>query len=228
MKTIPQIIKQHISERSIEVGINALAKERSASPALSKFLGREKTSIVDANKAIWNYIKAHNLQDAQDKKIIHVDAKLGTIFDKKQLAFQDVTKGLSAHLEKAPAPKTAAKATPKDGKAPSAPRKRRTVGEIKEELEQMAEARASNDNLGERLRRVADRERRLRKRAQSEEGSTIVRQTKESPKSQPSKIPSEKKSTTTTSDSSKKAISKSVEPKESQSSRRKTAKKDEQ
>ena len=48
---------------------------------------------------MWEYIKAHDLQDAKDKRQINADAKLEKIFGKKQVSMFEMNKHISAHVK---------------------------------------------------------------------------------------------------------------------------------
>ena len=50
------------------------------SPELQALVGSEEATRGDALKKVWGYIKTHNLQDAENKRIIHPDEKLGKLF----------------------------------------------------------------------------------------------------------------------------------------------------
>ena len=52
-------------------------------------------------KRIWEYIRAHNLQDPSDKRMIICDDKLFSVFKKKRVSCFGMNKILSAHLYRA-------------------------------------------------------------------------------------------------------------------------------
>lgn len=66
--------------------------ERKASPGgtfqvtseLASVIGNEGVSRGEATKKIWDYIKANNLQDSKDKRLIVPDAKLAKVFGSKE------------------------------------------------------------------------------------------------------------------------------------------------
>lgn len=68
----------------------APAKKKSSQPlqTLSKELqavvGEEKLSRPEVVKRTWDYIKAHNLQDPKNKRLIVPDEKLAKVFGSKQ------------------------------------------------------------------------------------------------------------------------------------------------
>ncbi|KAE8721404.1 tRNA (guanine-N(7)-)-methyltransferase-like [Hibiscus syriacus] len=71
------------------------------SPALGQFVEAQQAYRTDAVKQIWNYIKAHNLQNPDNKREIFCDEKLKTIFDgKEKVGFLEIGKMLSRHFVK--------------------------------------------------------------------------------------------------------------------------------
>uniref|UniRef100_A0A7N0T074 DM2 domain-containing protein n=1 Tax=Kalanchoe fedtschenkoi TaxID=63787 RepID=A0A7N0T074_KALFE len=83
---------------------SALLRPNPVSPALGDFMGGvSEASRSGAVKKIWEHIKANNLQDPANKKLIHCDAKLKTIFEgKDQVGFLEIAKLVSAHFIKSP------------------------------------------------------------------------------------------------------------------------------
>jgi len=82
--------------------------EPAVSPELEAFLGVPRMHRFKIVKAIWAYIKAHDLQDPADKRSIIPDAKLGTILTAPVNMFS-MNKQLNKHILKdAPAPAAAA------------------------------------------------------------------------------------------------------------------------
>ena len=61
-------------------------KARKASPAfkltteLAAVVGTDQLSRGEVTKKVWDYIKAHNLQDSQNKRLIRPDAQLAKVF----------------------------------------------------------------------------------------------------------------------------------------------------
>jgi len=47
---------------------------------------------------VWEYIKAHGLQDTKDKRQINPDAKLGAVIGKDQISMFKMTAAVSKHL----------------------------------------------------------------------------------------------------------------------------------
>jgi DNA topoisomerase-3 len=68
------------------------------SAALAAVIGNEPVARTEATKKLWDYIKAHNLQDAQDKRRINADEKLKPVFGKPQVTMFEIAKVLGEHL----------------------------------------------------------------------------------------------------------------------------------
>jgi chromatin remodeling complex protein RSC6 len=48
---------------------------------------------------VWAYIKAHELQDAQDRRQIHADAPLQKVLGRDQVSMFEMTKLLNQHVK---------------------------------------------------------------------------------------------------------------------------------
>lgn len=71
------------------------------SSALGKVIGEEPIERAAATKKLWDYIKAHNLQDEKNKRSIVPDALLADVFGSKEAVDMMKLAGiLSKHLEK--------------------------------------------------------------------------------------------------------------------------------
>ena len=78
------------------VGLN---KPLTPSAALAEVVGNKAMPRTEVVKKLWNYIKANNLQDAKNKRMINADAKLKPIFSGKgQVSMFEMGKHLSKHL----------------------------------------------------------------------------------------------------------------------------------
>lgn len=74
-------------------------KPRPISPALQELVGAPEISRTQALKVIWAHIKANNLQDPNDKKIIICDEKLKKIFaGKERVGFLEISGLITPHL----------------------------------------------------------------------------------------------------------------------------------
>src|SRR5687768_7619858 len=54
--------------------------------ALAAVVGKDPLPRTEVTKRVWDYIKANNLQDPNDKRTIKADAKLKAVFDGKDSA----------------------------------------------------------------------------------------------------------------------------------------------
>lgn len=77
----------------------ALLKPMQLSPELEAVVGKGPMSRGEVVKKIWEYIKANNLQNPQNKRNILADAKLKPLFGGKgEVTMFEMTKLVSAHL----------------------------------------------------------------------------------------------------------------------------------
>jgi upstream activation factor subunit UAF30 len=68
---------------------------------LAAVVGSDPLPRTEITKRIWDYIREHKLQDANDKRKINADAKLKALFDGKDSATMfELTKYVSAHVKK--------------------------------------------------------------------------------------------------------------------------------
>jgi chromatin remodeling complex protein RSC6 len=76
----------------------AFAKPMTISPVLAAVVGAAPIPRTEVTKRLWDYIKAHKLQDAQKRTLINADDKLFAVFDKRQVTMFEMTKLVNAHL----------------------------------------------------------------------------------------------------------------------------------
>jgi chromatin remodeling complex protein RSC6 len=76
----------------------AFMKPLTPSPQLAAVIGAQPLPRTEVTKKIWEYIKAHKLQDAVNKRNINADAKLKEIFKKPQVSMFEMTKLVNSHL----------------------------------------------------------------------------------------------------------------------------------
>ncbi len=77
----------------------ALLKPMQVSAELAAVIGPGPLPRGQVMKKVWEYIKANNLQNPQNKRNIIADAKLLPLFGgKKEVSMFEMTKLLSAHL----------------------------------------------------------------------------------------------------------------------------------
>lgn len=69
--------------------------------ALAAVVGKDPLPRTEVTKKVWDYIRANNLQDPQDKRTIRADAKLKAVFDgKDSCSMFEMTKLVNSHLKK--------------------------------------------------------------------------------------------------------------------------------
>jgi chromatin remodeling complex protein RSC6 len=80
---------------------SALQRPVQPDDKLAAVVGAEPKPRTEITKKIWDYIKANNLQDPQNKRMINADAKLGPIFGgKSQVSMFEMTKLVNQHIKK--------------------------------------------------------------------------------------------------------------------------------
>lgn len=76
----------------------AFMKPLQPSEALAAVVGNDplpRTAIVSK---LWEYIKAHNLQDPANKRMINADTKLQAIFGQPKVSMFDLAKLIGKHV----------------------------------------------------------------------------------------------------------------------------------
>ncbi|MDP2771853.1 MAG: DNA topoisomerase III [Giesbergeria sp.] len=74
------------------------AAGKAPSAALAAVIGTDPVARPEAVKKMWEYIKAHNLQDPKDKRTIVADDKLRAVFGKDSAGMFELAGILGAHL----------------------------------------------------------------------------------------------------------------------------------
>jgi DNA topoisomerase-3 len=74
------------------------ASGKTPSAALAAVIGAEPIARPQVMKKLWDYIKAHGLQDAKDKRSINADAKLLEVFGKPQVTMFELAGIAGKHL----------------------------------------------------------------------------------------------------------------------------------
>jgi DNA topoisomerase-3 len=74
------------------------AAGKAPSAQLAAVIGAEPVARPEAVKKMWDYIKAHNLQDPQDKRTIVADDKLRAVFGKDRIGMFELAGILGQHL----------------------------------------------------------------------------------------------------------------------------------
>jgi chromatin remodeling complex protein RSC6 len=75
-----------------------LAKPLNLSPELVAIVGEGPMPRTMVTKKIWDYIKANNLQDSSDKRMVKPDAKLGKVLGSEPIHMMKMAGALSKHL----------------------------------------------------------------------------------------------------------------------------------
>ncbi|MEG2278571.1 MAG: DNA topoisomerase III [Comamonas sp.] len=66
--------------------------------ALAAVIGEGAVARTEVVKKVWDYVKAHNLQDPKDKRVIVADAKLLPVFGKDRVGMFEITGLVGKHL----------------------------------------------------------------------------------------------------------------------------------
>ena len=77
---------------------NALNKPVNLSPELEGVVGKGPLTRAQVTSKVWEHIKANNLQDSKDKRMINPDAKLGAVIGGDQISMFKMTAAVSKHL----------------------------------------------------------------------------------------------------------------------------------
>ncbi|GAB1387511.1 SWIB/MDM2 domain-containing protein [Melaminivora sp.] len=77
----------------------AFMKPLTPSPALAAVVGKAPLPRTEIISKLWVYIKAHNLQDASNKRMINADAKLKEVFGKPQVSMFEMAGLIGKHVK---------------------------------------------------------------------------------------------------------------------------------
>ena len=77
---------------------NALQKPLQPSKELAAVVGPGALSRAEAVSKVWGYIRAHNLQNPQDRREILADDKLSKVFGQDKVTMFEMNKHLAQHL----------------------------------------------------------------------------------------------------------------------------------
>ncbi len=78
-----------------------LAQRVKPDATLAKVIGEEGDTRGEITKRVWNYIKAHGLQDRANRRMINADDRLRVLFEGKEtVSMFDLTKLVNRHLQK--------------------------------------------------------------------------------------------------------------------------------
>jgi chromatin remodeling complex protein RSC6 len=76
----------------------AFMKALTPSAELAAVIGATPVARTEAVKQVWDYIKANNLQNPNNKRNILADAKLSKVFGKEEVTMFELTGILGKHL----------------------------------------------------------------------------------------------------------------------------------
>ena len=76
----------------------AFMKPFKPSPALAVIVGSGPLPRTEVTKRIWDYIKAHNLQNPANKRNILCDGPLRAVMDKDEVTMFEMTGLVGKHL----------------------------------------------------------------------------------------------------------------------------------
>jgi upstream activation factor subunit UAF30 len=93
-------MKRNLLQAKFGIGRNqGLSEPMQPDPALSAVIGSNPLPRSELIKKLWDYIRAHGLQDQQKKMFINADETLQPVFDGRcQVSIFELTKLMSAHL----------------------------------------------------------------------------------------------------------------------------------
>jgi len=92
--------KQKVAETPRAQG--GLAKPVQPDSTLAPVVGDDPLTRAALTKKMWDYIKANNLQDSKDRRMINADDKLKPIFGgKPQVSMFEMTKLVNQHVDPA-------------------------------------------------------------------------------------------------------------------------------
>ncbi len=77
----------------------AFMKALTLSPALAAVVGDKPLPRTEIVSKLWVYIKAHNLQDSTNKRMINADAKLKAVFGKDQVSMFEMAGLIGKHVK---------------------------------------------------------------------------------------------------------------------------------
>jgi len=78
-----------------------LMKPLTVTPDLAKIVGKEPLPRTQIIKKMWDYIREHNLQDKDNRRMINADNNLKVVFDgKDQVSMFELAKVINNHVKK--------------------------------------------------------------------------------------------------------------------------------
>jgi chromatin remodeling complex protein RSC6 len=99
-KAVKKAAKKAVKKKSARKPPAAFMKALTPSSTLAEVVGSKPLPRTEVVKKTWDYIKANNLQDKTNRRMINADAKLKAVFGgKAQVSMFDMAKHLSKNLK---------------------------------------------------------------------------------------------------------------------------------
>ena len=67
---------------------------------LAAVIGNQPIPRTEIVKKMWDYIRANNLQDSKNRRMINADSKLRPLFGKEQISMFELAKIVNEHVKK--------------------------------------------------------------------------------------------------------------------------------
>jgi upstream activation factor subunit UAF30 len=88
------------SDKGASKARGGIAKPVQPDQQLAEVVGSDAMPRTELTKRVWDYIKKHNLQDSENRRMINADAKLKPIFGgKSQVSMFEMTKLVNQHVK---------------------------------------------------------------------------------------------------------------------------------
>merc|ERR1711879_1122595 len=91
-QVLPNSSKLHHARRNRHPG------PEEAQPELADIVGKKEASRGELMKLLWAYLKAHNLQDPENKQYFTPDKKMAKVFGEDKIKAFSMAKYLGPHL----------------------------------------------------------------------------------------------------------------------------------
>jgi chromatin remodeling complex protein RSC6 len=99
-RTSPPKVRARQDARAGSKAVRGLQKAVRPSAELAAIVGQEPLPRTEITRKLWDYIKAHGLQDARDKRQINADATLKPVFGgKTSISMFELAKLVSQHVQ---------------------------------------------------------------------------------------------------------------------------------
>jgi upstream activation factor subunit UAF30 len=101
-KQAPKKAAKKASEKTPDAkGKSGIMAPLNVSADLAKIVGKDPLPRTQIIKKIWDYIKAHGLQDKENRRMINADKDLKVVFDgKDQVSMFELAKVVNNHVKK--------------------------------------------------------------------------------------------------------------------------------